>query len=119
MTIDFINGNPVIHFLTIADTNDTDGLNAVSIAYRRALDFARDFGGGESFIIAVMGAELLLIANNKPKIVSKPIITSNILLTFSPNFGPTIIGTKYNETNSKNQSRKKILVRRIRRIRQP
>ena len=45
MQIDFINGNPVIHFLAIADTNDSDGLNAVSIAYRRALDFARDFGG--------------------------------------------------------------------------
>ena len=45
MQIDYINGKYVIHFLTIADTNDSDGLNAVSIAYRRALDFARDFGG--------------------------------------------------------------------------
>ena len=45
MKIDFINENPVIHFLTIGDTNDNDGLNAVSNAYQRALDFARDFGG--------------------------------------------------------------------------
>ena len=45
MQIDFINGTPVIHFLTIADTNDSDGLNAVSIAYQRALDFAKPFGG--------------------------------------------------------------------------
>ena len=45
MQIDFINGNPVIHFLAIADTNDSDGLDAVSNAYRRARNFARDFGG--------------------------------------------------------------------------
>ena len=46
MQIDFINGKYVIHFSEIAEIDwDNDGLDAVSIAYDRALDFARDFGG--------------------------------------------------------------------------
>ena len=45
MQIDYINGKHVIHFLEIADTDDNDGINAISNAYRRARNFARDFGG--------------------------------------------------------------------------
>ena len=43
MEIDFINGTPVIHFLTIADTDDNGGFDLD--AYQRALDFAKPFGG--------------------------------------------------------------------------
>ena len=43
MQIDFINGNPVIHFLEISDTNDNGGFDLD--AYRQAIQFAKPFGG--------------------------------------------------------------------------
>ena len=45
MQIDFINGNPVIHFLTIANVDGKNGINAISMAYREAIQFAKPFGG--------------------------------------------------------------------------
>lgn len=45
-TIDYVKGDPVVHFLEIEDTDhDRDGFNAVSLAYNRAIEKAKPFGG--------------------------------------------------------------------------
>ena len=45
MTIDYIDGKHVIHFLEIADVDGKNGINAISMAYREAIQFAKPFGG--------------------------------------------------------------------------
>lgn len=43
--INEINGFFVIHFLNFANIDHSEGLNAVSKAYNRALDLAKPFNG--------------------------------------------------------------------------
>ena len=44
-TIDYVHGNPVLHFLAIQETDWTNGQDTISIAYDEAVEKSKPFGG--------------------------------------------------------------------------